>query len=233
MTLINLRIGVLAVAASMVLCACGPGNSANPASSGATSGSSSQGGTNTPGTGTTTNTAPAISGTPAVAVQANAAYSFAPSASDANGDALSFSITGKPVWATFSTASGALTGTPTTNQVGTYSNIVISVSDGTVSQSLPAFSITVASVANTGTATLSWSAPTQNTDGSPLTNLAGYRLYHGMSVASLTDVRTLASNSSTYQFTALASGTHYFAISAYNSDGVESSLSVVGSKTIL
>jgi hypothetical protein len=155
-----------------------------------------------------------------------------PSASDANGDSLGFSITSKPAWATFSTATGALTGTPTTAQVGTYSGIVITVSDGKVSQSLPAFSITVNSPASNGTATLSWSAPTQNTDGSTLTNLAGYKLYHGTSASALTDVRTVASNSSTYQFTSLAAGTHYFAISAYNSDGVESSLSVAGSKSI-
>jgi Putative Ig domain len=188
--------------------------------------------TNPPSTPPTTNVAPVISGTPAATVQANAAYSFTPSASDANGDSLGFSITGKPAWATFSTATGALSGTPTTAQVGSYSNIVITVSDGQVSRSLPAFAINVTSSAGTGTASLSWSAPTQNTDGTTLTNLGGYKIYHGTSASALNDVRTVAANSASYQFTALASGTHYFAISAYNTDGVESSLSAVGSKTI-
>jgi Putative Ig domain len=185
-----------------------------------------------PTTPPATNTAPVISGSPATTVRANATYSFTPTSSDANGDSLGFSITGKPVWATFSTATGRLTGTPSTVQVGAYSNIAIAVSDGKVSRSLAAFSITVTSPANTGTATLSWSAPTQNTDGSQLTNLAGYRIYHGTSASALTDIRTVASISSSYQFTALSTGTHYFAISAYNTDGAESSLSVVGSKTI-
>ena len=185
-----------------------------------------------PGTPTGTNAPPVITGSPSNTVQANSGYSFTPSASDVNGDALGFTITGKPVWAAFSTATGALTGTPTTAQVGTYSNIVITVSDGRTSQALPAFAITVASAAASGSATLTWTAPTQNTDGSQLTNLSGYRIYHGTSASSLTDIRSVAANSSTYQFTSLGSGSHYFAISAYNAEGTESSLSVVGSKTI-
>jgi hypothetical protein len=188
--------------------------------------------TTPPSTPPATNVAPTISGAPSATSQVNAAYNFAPSASDANGDALGFSITGKPIWASFSTATGALTGTPTAAQVGTYANIVITVSDGKLSQTLPAFTITVATATGTGTATLSWTAPTQNTDGTQLTNLSGYKVYHGTSSAALTDVRTVAANSSSYQFAALTSGTHYFAISAYNSDGAESSLSVVGSKTV-
>lgn len=94
------------------------------------------------------NSAPTIAGVPAVSVVAGAAYSFLPSASDSNGDLLSFSISGKPVWATFSTSSGALTGTPSTAQVGTYSNIVITVSDGAASQSLASFSITVSATSS-------------------------------------------------------------------------------------
>ncbi len=75
--------------------------------------------------------------------------------------------------------------TPSTAQAGSYTNIVISVSDGTVTQSLPAFTITVSQTAPTGTARLSWTAPTQNTDGSTVTDLAGYRIYHGTSASAL------------------------------------------------
>jgi hypothetical protein len=95
----------------------------------------------------TANTAPIISGTPLSSVSAGNSYSFRPSASDANGDALTFSISGKPSWASFSTATGALTGTPTTAQVGSYSNIVISVSDGKATTSLAAFGVTVSAAA--------------------------------------------------------------------------------------
>lgn len=179
------------------------------------------------------NTAPVILGTPATGVSAGSAYGFAPTASDADGNALAFSISGKPAWATFSTASGALTGTPTAAQAGLYTGIVITVSDGTNSTSLPAFAINVNSAPSTGTATLSWSAPTQNTDGSLLTDLAGYRVYHGTSSTSLTDVVDVPGTSALgYTWNQLASGTHYFAVAAYTASGVESAMSPVGSKAI-
>jgi hypothetical protein len=101
-----------------------------------------------------------------------------------------------------------------------------------LSKSLPPFSIIVTATPPTGTATLTWSAPTENIDGSMLTNLSGYRLYHGSGAESLDDVRTVAANTSSYEFSALAPGIHHFAISAYNSVGAESSLVYVGSKTI-
>ncbi|MDT8388511.1 MAG: putative Ig domain-containing protein, partial [Thiogranum sp.] len=75
------------------------------------------------------NAAPVISGAPATTVAENAAYSFTPTASDADGDTLTFSITNKPAWATFDAATGALTGTPTNANVGTTSGIVITVDD--------------------------------------------------------------------------------------------------------
>src|SRR6202023_1907333 len=53
---------------------------------------------------------------------------------------------------------------------GTYSNIVISVSDGTASASLTAFSIAVNQISN-GSATVNWTPPTSNSDGSTLLSL--------------------------------------------------------------
>ena len=67
---------------------------------------------------------------PATTVKAGRAYSFKPTAADPDGDALTFSITNRPTWATFNAATGQLAGTPAVASVGTYSNIVISVSDG-------------------------------------------------------------------------------------------------------
>jgi hypothetical protein len=94
------------------------------------------------------NQAPAISGTPAAQVQATSAYSFVPVASDADSAGLTFSVLNRPSWASFSTATGALVGTPTAAQAGTYSNIIISVSDGALSASLPAFNIQVTPASN-------------------------------------------------------------------------------------
>ncbi len=93
------------------------------------------------------NDAPVISGTPAVTVAQGAAYSFIPTASDIDsGTTLTFSIVNKPGWATFNTATGALTGTPANADVGVTAGIVISVSDGEFPAALPAFSLTVTNV---------------------------------------------------------------------------------------
>ncbi|WP_029917607.1 putative Ig domain-containing protein [Pelobacter seleniigenes] len=89
------------------------------------------------------NSAPVISGQPASTIMATYLYSFTPLASDADGDKLTFSITGKPSWASFDTSSGRLYGSPSETQTGTYSGIVIAVSDGAKSAVLPAFSIAV------------------------------------------------------------------------------------------
>ncbi|MGE3667373.1 MAG: putative Ig domain-containing protein, partial [Steroidobacteraceae bacterium] len=90
------------------------------------------------------NTAPTISGVPPASVLVGQAYSFQPTAADANGDALTFSIAGLPAWATFATSTGRLSGTPGAGHVGTSSSITISVNDGKGgSAALPPFSIQV------------------------------------------------------------------------------------------
>jgi hypothetical protein len=180
----------------------------------------------------TANRPPVISGTPPTSVTPGTAYSFQPSASDPDGNPLTFSITNAPPWATFSTATGRLQGTPTAAQVGTYSNIVIRVSDGTASTALPAFSIAVVAVA-TGSATVSWTPPTTNTDGSPLTNLAGYRVHWGPAAGTYTNSVTLNNAGLTsYVVGNLVPGTYYFVVTALSSTGAESPFSNVASKTI-
>ena len=87
------------------------------------------------------NVAPVISGTPATSVAVGVAYRFAPTASDENRGTLSFSISNRPAWLTFSSATGVLSGTPTAANVGTYSNIQIRVSDGKLSAGLAPFTI--------------------------------------------------------------------------------------------
>jgi hypothetical protein len=160
------------------------------------------------------------------------AYSFQPTASDPDGNTLTFSIQNAPSWTTFNTTTGRLQGTPTAGNVGTFGNIVIRVSDGTTTTSLAAFSISVVAF-STGSATLSWMPPTQNTDGTPLTNLAGYRVYWGPAVGNYTSSVTLnTAGLTSYVVSNLAPGTYYFAVSALNSGGLESALSNSALKTI-
>jgi hypothetical protein len=91
-------------------------------------------------------TPPTISGTPAGTVQAGASYSFIPTVTGNSLTSLTFSIVNTPTWAAFNTTTGQLSGTPATANVGTTSGIVISVTDGVTTVSLPAFSITVSAV---------------------------------------------------------------------------------------
>jgi hypothetical protein len=152
------------------------------------------------------NTAPTISGTPAASIAVGQTYTFTPSASDANSDTLTFSITNKPTWATFTASNGRLTGMPAAGDVATYSNIVISVSDGKAAAvSLPAFSIAVNQI-STGSATVSWTPPTTNTDGSALT-VAGYRVYYDTSATSLTQSIQASTNVTTQLMSNLSPAT--------------------------
>jgi hypothetical protein len=182
------------------------------------------------------NTAPTISGTPAATATEGAVYNFVPSANDVDGDVLSFSVSNLPAWANFNSITGAVTGTPGNADVGLASNIVISVSDGTDSVSLPAFNIDVSAVTvSTGSATLSWLPPTENTDGSVLTDLAGYKIYYGTSVGNYTSVITINNPGvATYVVDNLPGGnTYYFVITSVTTGGLESGYSTVGSKLIL
>ncbi|MHC3995597.1 beta strand repeat-containing protein [Thiomicrolovo sp. ZZH C-3] len=98
------------------------------------------------------NDAPTISGTPATSVDQDAPYSFTPTSGDIDGDTLTFSILNKPSWATFDTATGALSGTPGNADVGTTTGIVISVSDSVLTAALAPFDLEVINVNDAPTA---------------------------------------------------------------------------------
>ena len=87
--------------------------------------------------------------------------------------------------------------------------------------------------ATDGSATLDWTPPTQNSDGTSLTDLAGYTVYYGTSPSNLNQSVKLTNPGLTaYTVSNLASGTWYFAIASYSSDGAESTPSGVISTTI-
>jgi hypothetical protein len=179
-----------------------------------------------------TNRAPVISGTPVTTVTVGQAYLFQPTASDADGNTLTFTVQNRPAWATFNTATGRLSGTPGVANVGSYSNITIGVSDGATTSRLAPFSITVQAAALNNVATIRWTAPTTNTDGSPLVDLAEFRVSYGQTSRSYSHVLSTGSPSVTsLEIQGLTAGTWYFAVKAVNSRGVESTLSTERSKT--
>ncbi|MDQ2075969.1 beta-propeller fold lactonase family protein [Marinimicrobium sp. ABcell2] len=89
------------------------------------------------------NQPPIISGTPDLEAMVSEPYSFVPTASDPDGNTLTFSAQGLPSWLSLDTETGALTGTPGASNEGSSATITLSVSDGELSASLPAFTLAV------------------------------------------------------------------------------------------
>lgn len=207
--------GSLALSALAMLTACGGGDDDTAAA----------------GTSPGGNTAPTISGSPPTTAQQGQLYQFTPTAADADNNTLTFSVQNLPAWATFSTTTGRISGTP--SGVGTFSNITIRVSDGTATTSLAAFSIQVTAGGPSGRATLSWVPPTMNTDGSPvsLSDLT-YKVYWGTTSGSYSNSASAGVGVTSYVVEPLAAGTWFFTVTATNSQGVESSYSNVASKTL-
>lgn len=178
------------------------------------------------------NRAPTISGTPASTATVGQIYSFTPTASDLDGDKLMFIVDNRPPWATFDTATGKLSGTPATSDIGVRSEIRIRVQDGKGGEATLAFGKLTTVAAALGSVTLSWTPPTQNTDGTPLTDLAGYRILYGTAPAAFSQTISVPGNVSAYVVDNLAPATWHFAVRAYNTAGIESANSSIASKSL-
>lgn len=174
------------------------------------------------------NRTPIIGGTPASTATVGQVYSFTPTASDPDGDTLTFALDNRPPWASFNSATGTLSGTPKSTDIGVRSEIRIRVQDGKGGEATLAFG-KLTTVAATGSVTLSWTPPTQNTDGTALTDLAGYRIVYGTAPTAPTQTISVPGNVSTYVVDNLAPATYYFAVRAVNSAGTESANSSIAS----
>lgn len=179
---------------------------------------------------TVPNRAPTISGTPAATGVVGVPYSFTPAASDPDGDALTFAIDNRPPWATFNTATGKLSGTPT--EPGTRSELRIRVTDGRGGEAVLAFPKLTILAAPGGSVTLSWPAPTTDCEGKPVTDLANYRIVYGTSPSTLDRMITIPASTTRYVVERLPPATWHFAVAALNSAGAQCGLSPIAVKTI-
>ena len=104
---------------------------------------------------------------------------------------------------------------------GKFAGIQISASDGTRSASLPAFAIAVsAPAAGASSVNLTWQAPTENSDGSPLTDLKGYKIHYGTQSQNYTGAISVDNPTlTTYLVASLPAGKYYFAVTAFNAQG--------------
>lgn len=88
--------------------------------------------------------------------------------------------------------------------------------------------------APTSSVELTWIAPTENDDGTPLLDLAGYKIYYGTSSGSYTSIDTVADPSAlSHTVSGLVAGDWYFTATAYNLSDVESVYAVEVMKTAL
>ncbi|MBT3053985.1 MAG: putative Ig domain-containing protein [Candidatus Thiodiazotropha sp. (ex Codakia orbicularis)] len=183
------------------------------------------------------NNAPVISGTAEPSIIAGNEYRFAPDASDADNDELTFSASNLPAWASLNTQTGVLSGTPNSEDIGRYDAIVITVTDGIDSASLSPLSIEVVEPEPTvGSVSLAWVPPSTRTDGSALdmSEIAGYKIYMGTTTDNLQQVMDLADCTiHDYVIDNLDVGDYYFAVTTYDTEGNESDYSNVAMKSTM
>jgi len=143
---------VLAVTGALGGCLGGSGSSSSTTSSTSVAPVGSDGTSSSSSPPSSSYSVPSVSGTPPTAVFAGSPYTFQIAASDADGDVLRYSASNLPSWLGVNSSNGVLSGTPAVEQVGVYFDIVISVTDGRTTVSLPSFSLTVlaAQVEETG-----------------------------------------------------------------------------------
>lgn len=184
------------------------------------------------------NRAPVIAVTGEAYAEVGVTYEYQPVANDPDGDTLAFTAANLPPWASISQTSGRITGTPGENDVGAYELITITVADAGRQTITDPFTITVvassvAAAANSGVASLQWEAPPSKVDGSPLDDLAGYRILYGRTADDL-DQSVLIPDPAAreFEFTTLATGVWYFMVVAVNANGLEGPPSTPAMKTI-
>jgi len=215
----SLRRSIALLVVSAGLCACGGDD-----------GGGSQAASSQPPPSGTTNSPPTISGNPPSQVLVGDSLDFAPTAADPDGDVLTFTIENLPAWASFDPQTGRISGVPGEQDAGAYMGIRIGVTDGAAHTSLPPFAINVVYTAS-GVATLTWIPPTQKTDGSSV-DLAGFRIYWGKASRSYSHSREVGKNVASYVVDNLTPATWYFAVTALDSNGLESEYSNEAIKSI-
>ena len=110
---------------------------------------------------------------------------------------------------------------------------VADTGSGTSTTTTPPATPPTSTPASSSNVTFGWQAPTENSNGTPITNLAGYKIHYGTASQQYTQVVEVSNPSlSRYVMDSLPSGTYYFAITAYNAQGIESALSGEVSTTL-
>ncbi|MGX5172747.1 fibronectin type III domain-containing protein [Aliikangiella sp. IMCC44653] len=139
-------------------------------------------------------------------------------------------LSGSIVWTSdISGELGSGANISTSLSVGTH-NITATVTDSGGLSHSSSISVNVNNL--TGMASVSWNPPSTNTDDSPLEDLIGFKIYVGESVETLSPKVTI-DDPQTYSHVIdelKPNTTYYFAVTAINSQGIESDYSNIANK---
>ena len=104
---------------------------------------------------------------------------------------------------------------------------------GSINMQAAALSQATVPQPTTGSAILTWQPPALNTDGSPLADLAAFKVYWGTTQGTYSQSTKISNAAArTYTVSGLTKGTWYFVVTALNAQGLESPYSNVWSKTV-
>ncbi|MGE0623708.1 MAG: hypothetical protein AB7I04_04560 [Pseudomonadales bacterium] len=214
---------VLFLAACLGLTACSGSSSQGGGNSVAGSGTVDRGDSTTPPPST-----PSTPGSPdpAPTVSLTAASTLVDSGS---GTTLNWSSTD----ATGCTASGGWSGGRSTSGSASTGSISRQTTFSLSCSGAGGSALAMVAISVQGTVTVNWVAPTENVDGTPLTDLAGYRVYYGTGSRSYADMQEVPSRTATSASFALPSGDYYVAMTALDGEGNESAYSNEVLKTVL
>lgn len=170
-----------------------------------------------------------VTGAPPESVTVGEYYYFVPTAANANTAELEFSYINKPDWSGSYRSSGALIGTPAVP--GVYPDIQIEAWDGVHFGISAPFTITVSAI-SASSVTLRWVRPSENTDGSVLTDLRGYLIRYGNRTGQLDNQLSIGSaDSTTAELSDLTPGEWYFQIAAVSDANVRGPFSATARQT--
>ncbi len=163
-------------------------------------------------------------------------FEFQAATHNTAGSSLKFSAENLPPWARIDAGTGRISGTPGPHDVGAYESVSITAANATEKALTAPFTITVLGELPTDArvvATVSWDLPPSKNDGSPLDDLAGYRILYGRNAEDL-DQSILVMNpgATSYNFSALGTGVWYFAVVAVNANGLEGPATLPAMKSI-
>lgn len=174
-----------------------------------------------------------VSGVPPETAVVGEPYEFVPTVANAILPDLQFAYINRPSWSESYRRSGAIMGTP--SEPGVFSDIQIEAWDGVHFGISAPFTITVVAPGSrsSGSVTLRWVRPTENIDGSALTNLAGYLIRYGTSAAALNArVRVESADSTTAEIENLSPGKWYFEVAGITDANLQGRFSAIVEDTL-